>query len=1166
MEPRCSTMKVSSTDRPPAGPILPLFLVALLLVPTMAVHTGAAPDRPDEVDIEVPTRVDVDGVNFYLPSIDIPETPPEYIIICPREFVNASLPLASHRTQLGLSSRTYAIEDIVAVYEGFDREEEVHMFLRALRSRYPSFQWLLILGDSEHLAPRQLWHYAQDRGQPFENYYPSDVYYAGLGSDWDDNGNHLYGELSLNGSVEADLDWDIYVGRVPASTETQASDSVQKVLRYERNPPVGAWMKRFLNWGSLMEPPNLDTGTYKYQPYKGNAYKVCSKVGANLPEHIVERPLYDYPQLAGGQYVPSDGRDTLNRNNMLSELNNGASLLNFAGQARYEAYAINDYGPPTGSGTEYDWNEPLRYSDAESLVNGDMTPFMYASSCDVAKFFQTGYWEDRSLETFITSPSGGLIGFISSTGTSARGEEQNRSWGNWYLDEQFWKLFFNQSVTRPGMTLFKLKETYRDEWFSPTIMIKETILGMIYAYILLGDPYTDIYTDTAKRFMLQGALTAPFYTGEHTVRFQVLDREMEPVAYPDVTFYAPQIYLTVKGDADGWVEADLDLKDSTLLNFTLSGHNMVPSFYKVIVLPEIADMALYASDIEISPSSFEAGENITVSVRARNLGGLAASDVTLSVEMESFEGEPKVQLPQAAFGQVLGKGQIEHQWTLMGRPGQIIFRFRVGTSSPQIDVSNDVVEVNMDVLGPYLRFEQGSGIIRPSVKTRPGSPSSITYSVLNEGMAACSLHLGAYLGDPQENGTLLVPLVNAGRIGPGQWANGSVQFTFPSHSGMLYLSLDPMDLLPPSMEDPPLKQLLEVDEAPVPTMVQGIQLLEDPGITIVPMMDAMDDPDTPWPQISIQLGSSENLTASLLPGQDGGSISFEPFEDWYGETSIGLMVDDGSGAAHISIPVTVVPVNDPPIFLDAVEGYMELVLLEDVPFSAVIRAFDVENDGITFSSPGSPFSLDPKNGTFEWTPGHLDAGTEDHIITADDGHGGRTELVLRILVVEMNDPPVVGPIDDISLMAGESRSLDLSIEDEEGGPFIITSSDPMVTQKGDRGIYVNGSAERLGKNLVRLTVSDGVNSVLLQFNVTVTSDADGDGNESSSLDPQLILAGVGIALIVFSALLILFFFLRRSTADKKVRAEKEGADKAFNEETGSDTADAQPSGGGGAEE
>ncbi len=1159
-------MNVSSNDRPSAGPLLPLLLVALLLVQTVQFHTGTALDGPEKNTVNDRSRADVDGVSFYLPNIKVPNTPPEYIIICPREFVNASLPLAAHRTQLGLSSRTYALEDIVAVYDGFDREEEVHMFLRDLRSRYPSFQWLLILGDSEHLAPRQLWHYAQDRGQPFENYYHSDVYFAGLGSDWDNNRNHLYGEISVNGSVEADLEWDIFVGRIPASTETQAIDSVQKVLRYERNPPVGAWMRRFLNWGSLMEPPNLDTGTYRYQSYKGNAYKVCSKVGANLPEHIVEKPLYDYPQLAGGEYDPYDGRDTLNRNNMLSELNNGASLLNFAGQARYEAYALNDYGPPTGDGTTYNWNEPLIYSDWETFTNGDMTPFMYASSCDVAKFFQGGYWEDRSLETFVTAPSGGLIGFISSTGTSARGEEQNRSWGNWYLDEQFWKLFFNQSITRPGMTLYTLKGIYSDEWFSPTILVKETILGMIYAYILLGDPYTDIYSDTAKRFMLQGALTSTFYSGEHTVRFQVMDRDLEPVPYPDVTFYSPQVYQTVKGDVDGWVVATLDLKGATSLNITLSKHNMVPSFFKVNVLPEIADMAIDASDIKITPSDFEAGENITVSVRVRNLGGLAAGEVTLSGEIESFEGEPTVQLQQAAFGQVLGKAQIDHQWTLRGRPGQMRFRIRVGTSSPQIDLFNDVAELSIDVPGPYLRFEQGSGIIRPSVRNRPGSLTTVSFSVLNEGEAACSLHLGAYLGDPQENGTLLVPSLDAGRIGPGHWANGSVQFTFPSQTSLFYLSLDPMDLLPPTMEDPPLKQLLEVDEAPVTIIAQGIQLLEDAESTVVPMLDLFDDPDTPWPQLSIKLVSSENLTVSILPGESGGSIRFEPYENWYGGTAIVIEVDDGSGAVDVNIPITVVPVNDPPIFLDAVEGYLELVLLEDVPFSIVIRAFDVEGDEITLSSSGGPFSLDPKNGTFRWTPRHLDTGTEDHMITADDGHGGLTELVLRILVVEMNDPPVVASIGDISLKAGESRSLDLSIEDEEGGPFIITSNNPMVTQKGERGIYVNGSEDRVGRNPVRLTVSDGVNSVVVQFNVTVMSDVDGGGNESSELDPQLILAAVGIALLVFSLLFILFFFLKRSPADEKVREEKEEADNLIREEIGVKGSGKGPSDHGGSEE
>ena len=316
----------------------------------------------------------------------LPDVEPRYVILCPDEFKEEVLPLAVHRTKMGLPSRIYTIDSIEQNYSGSDREQKVHNFLRSFSEAYPSFKWLLIMGDAEHLMPRALWHYAFDRGQPFHNYYYSDVYYAGLDSSWDTDGNGKYGEYSVSGVIDGDIDWDIIVGRIPASTEEHASNYVNKLIRYEKDPPVGSWMERFLNWGSLMEPPNRDFEPNRYYEHKSNAYKVCQRVEGNLPEQLELRSLYDYPQMEGGNYTVGDGRDTLHRSNMLSQFNAGASMLNFVGQARYEAYALNDYGPPTGNGTNWEWNEPMGYSDHTLFTNGDMMPFMYASTCDTAKF------------------------------------------------------------------------------------------------------------------------------------------------------------------------------------------------------------------------------------------------------------------------------------------------------------------------------------------------------------------------------------------------------------------------------------------------------------------------------------------------------------------------------------------------------------------------------------------------------------------------------------------------------------------------------------------------------------------------------------------------------------------------------------------------------------
>ena len=249
------------------------------------------PSDPDIRHFEMSTR-STSTEPFPL-DLDLPDIDPEYIVICPRNFSEETRPLAVHRTLMGLPTRIYCIEDIDMNSTGRDLEERIHTFLKDMKREYPSFQWLLIMGDSEFLHPRQLWHNANARLQPFGDYYHSDVYFAGLGSNWDDDGDMKYGEVYFNGTVEADTDWDLYVGRIPASTEEHVTNYVSKLLRYEKDPPIGTWMKRFHNWGSLMEPPNEEEGVHTYYEHRSNAYKVCQRVNDRLPEHIVLQELYD---------------------------------------------------------------------------------------------------------------------------------------------------------------------------------------------------------------------------------------------------------------------------------------------------------------------------------------------------------------------------------------------------------------------------------------------------------------------------------------------------------------------------------------------------------------------------------------------------------------------------------------------------------------------------------------------------------------------------------------------------------------------------------------------------------------------------------------------------------------------------------------------------------
>ena len=1136
--------------------VFTLWVVILMALPAfIATRGGSSSDGA----YSEPTRVEIEGVPEYDLNLRIPEMAPSLVILAPSEFLAATGPLARHRTRMGLPTVLYSIDDIEENISGEDRERKVHNFLRTLHQQNPSFKWLLIMGDSEHLMPRPLWHYAQDRGQFYHNYYYSDMYYAGLDSTWDTDGNGRYGEFSnITYTVDGDLDADVYVGRVPASTVEHVTNYVGKLIRYERNPPVGTWMKRFLNWGSVMEAPNnIELGaTDRYVDYRSNAYKVCTKIGEGLPEHIIEKSLYDYPQMEGGNYTVGDGRDTLTRNNMLSWLNTGASLLNFAGQARYAGYALNDYGPPTcnDNADNYVWNEPVRYSDHASLTNGDMLPFMYLSTCNSASF----HFGDATLETFLTAESGGAIGFISSTGTSYRGEERSKSWGNWYLDQRYWEIFFQEGVTRPGQALGVLKADYRKTWFGDQLpALRESILGMMYAYVLLGDPYVDIYTDEAVWFKDPSQLGVKWYAGEHDYSVRILDHLGDPVPNPRLTIYDPNLYRVVTGDGDGWLNFTLDLTGSSRINVTFTAHNAVQTSSRYNVLPEIADLAIIEGGIQISDPLPAHGDTVTITVPVRNIGGMVAEDSRLHVSYVGGNGDPTYKVFRHDLGDLQEDEEGVVSWNWSVRAGAHAFQLVAQTSSIDLDASNNIAWIRFNTSGPDLLFSPGTGRFDPSDVVRPGSPVSVHYSIYNQGPVSGEVDIGVFNGDPGEGGKAIGEILDPGPIGPGEYLNGSLSFISPQNTSMVYIVMDPYGEYPPDMIDVGSKSLLIVNYPPILLGSPSITLLEDSAGSTLALDGFFDDIDDLGEVLEYSLISSPVMVSRIGIGGEGAAfLRVKPPPDWFGETEVIIGVDDGLGGIEVSIPVMVSPMNDPPTFPQAPLGRMDLVVLEDTALSITILAEDIEGDPITYSTEDGGIELNGETGEMAWYPVQKDVGTNVFKIFASDGNGGVSLLQITVEVIEVNEGPYIEPLPDISCTVGKLLTFQVIASDEEGDNLTYSSDVPFVTLEADGSGMINATHGTEGTLLVTIEVRDGTNSRYVSFNLTVISEGIG-GDGKGSFDLQPIMAAGGIALALFALLFVGFKAMRKNGENDGVEEERRMADALYGDER-ADVEDAMP--------
>ena len=205
--------------------------------------------------------------------------------------------------------------------------------------------------------------------------------------------------------------------------------------------------------------------------------------------------------------------------------------------------------------------------------------------------------------------------------------------------------------------------------------------------------------------------------------------------------------------------------------------------------------------------------------------------------------------------------------------------------------------------------------------------------------------------------------------------------------------------------------MLTVSPANDPPMISQPPVLvpEDSFITFCPTVS---DPD---------LG--DMLTVSLCSTPSNGTatsndtcITYTPDPNFNGPDSVCVMVCDQNGLCDsVMVPITVDPVNDPPVAVDDTDTTPEntavttTVLANDSDPSDPLGNIDPSTVGIISTPANGTVTINP-GGTITYTPNANFSGTDSYeYVVCDDGHPlpslCDTGLV-TITVVAANDPPV----------------------------------------------------------------------------------------------------------------------------------------------------------------
>ncbi len=314
-----------------------------------------------------------------------------YCIVVHDSLVDEIQPLADWKDTKGCTTFVATIGWIEQNYPGRDRAEKIRNFVAHSDSIWPSFEYLLLAGDTATVPPRYV---IPDFIPGLNCTIPSDDYYTNLATNWDLDNDSIFGEDSTHCSQGIDeidfYDYRLYVGRLPSDNPTEIINMVDKIINYEQSPPPGDWPERMIFCAAVFNVQDSSDCIAAKESVYNNHFP--------HPNNFQIARLYESMRL---------DFDSLTVDNFLSYFNQGTSIVNSISHGSPQYFHWYQKIGNTWILSDY-----ITSTHAASVTNGYKLPMIVACAC------ATAWYDDPQKclgEAFMTASNGGCIVFIGST-------------------------------------------------------------------------------------------------------------------------------------------------------------------------------------------------------------------------------------------------------------------------------------------------------------------------------------------------------------------------------------------------------------------------------------------------------------------------------------------------------------------------------------------------------------------------------------------------------------------------------------------------------------------------------------------------------------------------------------------------------------------------------
>jgi hypothetical protein len=520
-------------------------------------------------------------------SITDPDETYPYVIITQTSLVSAFEPLKEQRDAMGLRCKIVGVGTINSNYPGADLQEKIRNFIKDAYLNWET-EYVLLGADDGAIPHRGL--YADAGGGYTDDDIASDLYYGALDGNWNDDADGLWGEAD-----EADLIPEVAVGRASVSSAAEATNFVNKVLKYENTPVVGQ-IKVAQMIGELLWGDPTWAGDYKDEIKYGSSANGYTTVG--FPPSFTVNTLYD-------RDIDPDRWD---KEDLIPILNGGTHLVNHLGHSDV-TYGFRMYN-----------------SDVDTRFTNDGVSnqyfVLYTQGCYSGSFDNRtsgGTYTEDCLGEHFQIIENGAVAFIGNT-RFGWGEHLSTNGASQYFDREFFDAVFGEGITTIGNA--------NDD--SKVDNIPFIDLGpnrwVYYELVLLGDPAMDIWTDTPGYL----TLNAPdvIYAGDNEVEMEVMGGG-SPVEGARVSIMGSDTYNSAFTDDAGIVRLDPRAGAPGSLVVAVRAHNyytygdtipVVVADHAVVVIDDYTVEDGTGGGLGNSNGVADDGETIQTVVTLRNVG------------------------------------------------------------------------------------------------------------------------------------------------------------------------------------------------------------------------------------------------------------------------------------------------------------------------------------------------------------------------------------------------------------------------------------------------------------------------------------------------------------------------------------------------------------------